>query len=178
MQQADYATKLPKELLLSIINDKNPNASLVDSMVSFGAPTVYAGGNGKNTQITGTALTGSGLVVDSTQDYFYNRLDIASIPGSLSKVFQKGDATKVADLLPEINTRYGINLQTGEYTNSDLPPFEGDIPNEEHDFDLVIDASALVYYGTLSLKVRTDEIALAVVTPNNVLDGFVWTPAV
>lgn len=177
MQQADYATKLPKELLLSIINDKNPNASIVDSMVNFGAPTVYAGGNGKNTQITGTAQAGSGLVAGSTQDYFYNRLDISLIPGALSKVFQKGDATKVADLLPEINTRYGINLQAGEYSNDDLPPFEGDIPNEEHDFTLTIDASALVYYGSVTLQVRTDEIALAVVTPNNVLDGFVWNPA-
>lgn len=171
----DY-TKLPKLILLDQINTDNPSHTLTDAQVTFGLPTVSTGGTpARDTEITVTAVAGSGYT--GSVILRYNRVDLSTVPGVLNKVFSLGDGTTVADLIPEINTRYGINLQAEDYVDAALPAFDG-TPNEQHDFSVVANADSLVWRGTLVLTVKSEDIPLSTALTTTTLNGLVYTSPV
>lgn len=56
------------------------------------------------------------------QDYFkYNRIDISTVPGSRTKVFNRGNAMKLSDLLPQINAAWSLNLTPADILDGLLP---------------------------------------------------------
>lgn len=160
-------TKSANEILIDLINTTNSTA-LVPASVTFGpvAPTVS--GN-KNTGVKITAVNGSGY--KGERDLTYDRVDIATVPGSRSTTFQKGDALKISDLIPEINTAYGLNLTADDYVDADLPVFAGTDPAEVHTVNLVAKAGSYIFTGTLELTVDGNDVDLATIITITELDG-------
>jgi hypothetical protein len=165
-------TKDPKQILLDLINDQN-SSSLQVAMLTFGLPTAATGSSpARDTDLILTAVQGSGYTGSVTVSY--NRVDMATIPGVRATVFQKGDATKISDLIPEINTAYQLALTTDDYVDGALPTFTG-TPNEQHDFNVVAGADSIPYRGTMILQVKADDIPLSSVITTTTLNGLTYT---
>jgi len=165
-------TKAPEQIIIDLVNDKNPSLGLTTSLVTFGAPAVYSGTEARNTKLTLSAASGSGYSGD--RDIFYNRVAITDVPGTRSLDYTVGNAVNVSDLIPEINARYGINLTAADYVDAVLPTFTDLQPNETKPFDLVIATGSLVFTGTLSLTLSRNDIPLTDAIPNNILDGLTY----
>lgn len=160
-------TKSDVQIIIDLLNAKVPNLSLTPELVTFGLPTVNST-NERNTKVTITAVPGSGY--KNFKDLEYNRVDYAVIPGARSIEFPKGDAVKVAELIPEINARFGLNISENDFVDADLPEFVG-LPNEKLDFVLTANADSLVYRGSVTLKIVAEDLDLAVLISDPVLDG-------
>jgi hypothetical protein len=168
-------TKAPKQIILDLINEKNPSLGLTEELVTFGAPAVYSGAENRNTKLTLAAVEPSSGYSGS-RDIFYNRVDISVVPGTRSKVFSLGNAVNISDLIPEINARYGINLTADDYTDAALPTFTDQVPGEEKDFTITITAGSLVWTNSVTLQLQRNDIPLEDAIAENILDGLVWTP--
>lgn len=166
---SDY-TKSSVQIVLDLINNDNGSA-LTAGTVNLSNPG--AGGSGKNSSVVVTPQVGSGYIDDQT--VFYNRVDIATVPGARSKVFQVGDATHVSDLIAEINTAYNINLGAADYVDALLPTFDGVTPHDTKTFDVVAAANSLVWTGTLTLTLNGNDVSLRDVITVTVLSGLVYT---
>lgn len=166
-------TKLPVEICLELIKQTNVTASaLTTAMLTYGLPTVDTGE--RNSIVTITAVPGSGY--KGSVDMHYNRVDIATVPGVRSKTFPVGDATKLSDLIPEINLAYAINLGPEDYDDVDFVAFPGIEPNETQDVPLSVNIDSLVFIGTLTIKVASEDIMLSSVIVNNVMNGLTYEP--
>jgi hypothetical protein len=165
-------TKLPQQIVIDLINNDNSTA-LTPDLLTFGLPTAATGDNPtRNTELSLTAKAGSGYKGSVTVKY--NRVDLSTVPGARSVVFPKGDATKIADLIPEINAAYQLNLQPEDFVDGDLPAFAGQ-PNEQHDFQLAAGADSLCFINSVTLTVHADDIDLASVITTQELNGLVYT---
>lgn len=164
-------TKEDKQIIIDLVNAKVPGLALTPELVTFGLPTVQAV-NGRNTKLTITAVPGSGY--KNFKDLEYNRVDLAVIPGARSKEFPAGDAELISELIPEINAAYGLNLSANDFVDGPLPVFVGE-PNEKKDFVLTANADSLVYRGTLTLTLVAEDLDLAVLISDPVLDGLEYT---
>lgn len=170
-------TKAPDQIVLDLINTDN-STSLTLGLVDFGLPTVTAGENpAKNTTLTVTAKAGSGYT--GSQVVEYNRVSLDTIPVIAAKpaTYQLGDATKIADLIEEINAMYGIKMVPADYVDGDLPTFEG-LPNEEHTVQLVAAADSLIYIGSLVLTLKAADIELSSVITVTALNGLTYVAPV
>jgi hypothetical protein len=167
-------TKGDTQIIVDLINERNAGLSLTPLLVTFGLPTLNAT-DARNTKVTVTAVPGSGY--KNFKSLLYNRVELAVIPGARSIEFPKGDALKIADLIPEINARYQLNLTTNDFVDGDLPNFTG-TPNEKLDFQLAANADSLVYIGSVTLKIIAEDLDLAVVIANPILDGLVYVQPV
>lgn len=165
-------TKDSQSIIVDLINDKNPGLGLTPALLTFGVPAAYSGAESRNTKLTVEAAAGSGYSGD--RDLFYNRLDLSVVVGSKSDVFSLGNAVNISDLIPEINTRYGINLTTDDYTDAALPTFTDEVPNENKPFTIVVKAGSLIWLNQLTLQLQRNDIPLSTAIADNVLDGLVW----
>ena len=177
---ANDLTKLPKEVVIDLINTDN-GTSLTSALVSLGVPIVATGG--LNTSVTVTAAPGSGY--KGSQTVTYNRLALqadiadkflaqtATPPRDL--IFQIGDAKKISDIIPELNTRLNINLTVDDFIDGDLPAFAGTV-NESHDVQVVAHQDSLCYTSSLTFTLKAEEIELSSVITTTALNGLVYTP--
>lgn len=163
-------TKSDVQIIVDLINERNPGLALATDLVTFGLPTLNAT-DSRNTKVTVTAVDGSGY--KNFKDLLYNRVDMSVIPGARSIEFPKGDAVRISNLIPEINAAFGLNLTTNDYVDADLPLFTGE-PNEKLDFQLAANADSLIYIGSMILKIIAEDLDLAVVIANPILDGLVY----
>jgi hypothetical protein len=168
-------TKAPAQILIDLINSAN-SASLVTALtpelVTFGAPVAQAGNANGDTNITMTAAAGSGYSGNVSLNY--NRVPMSSIPGAKSTVYTQGSATKISDLIPEINATYGINLTADDYEDAALPVF----PNQPHDslpFTITAKSTSLVWEGSLTLTLDNNDVPLTSVITTLNLPGLVYT---
>lgn len=159
-------TQTPKQILVSLINQDNGTA-LSEEMLVFGTPATHSGA--KNTSIVATAAPDMGYTGSVT--FNYNRLNIANIPGTRSKVFSQGTNVNISDLIPLINSRYQINLTANDFTQALLPTFTLQTPNQLLDFVLTIKSTSLIYYGSVTLQLRRADINLnTIITNTNLPD--------
>lgn len=164
-------TKTPAAILLDLINQSN-GTSIPAPALTFGLPTAATGGSPtRDTDITVTAVNGSGY--KGNRALHYNRVDLAVVPGSRGATIVKGDATKVSDLLADINALWGVNIGASDIVDADLPAFAG-TANETHDVQLVASADALVFRGSVTITVKGDDLDLATVLTVTDLDGLNW----
>lgn len=161
-------TKSDVQILIDLVNAKTPNLALTPELVTFGLPTLNSENN-RNTKVTITAVKGSGY--KNFKDLQYNRVDYAVIPGARSVEFPKGEALKLADMIPEINARYGINISANDFVDADLPVFADSVPNQKLDFVLTASAESLIYRGSVTFKLINEDLDLAVIISDPVLDG-------
>lgn len=168
-------TKSDVQILIDLLNAKVPNLALTPELVTFGLPSLNAL-NGRNTKVTITAVPGSGY--KNFRDLEYNRVDYAVIPGARSVEFPKGDSTLISELVAEINARFGLNISANDYVDGPLPEFVEGQPNQKIDFNFTAAADSLIYRGTMVLKVINEDIDLAVVITDPVLDGLEYVQPV
>lgn len=163
-------TKLPKQIIIDMVNAKSRFA-LTPELVTFGLPTAAAQGETKNTTLTLTAASGSGY--KNAKTIKYNRLSFADILATASTTFTKGDATKLSDLIPEINARYKLNIQAEDYEDVTLPEFTG-TPNEEHKVNLTALADSLIFIGVGEITIHGNDLDLNDTITDDEMDGLTY----
>ena len=162
-------TQLPPQILIQLINFDN-GTSLTPDAVTFGLPAVSGGV--RNTKLTVTAAPGS--FYTGSVDILYNRVDLATVPGVRSTVFTVATATKISDLIPQINAAYQLNLQPEDFIDGPLPAFTNNIPNEQKSFDLIAGPNSLIYVGRATLSISRGLIDLSTIITNLVLNGLTY----
>jgi hypothetical protein len=135
------------DILLDQLNYDN-NSGITPTLVVFQNPSANATGAQRNTTVQITSVEGSGFT--GSVDWQYNRVDISIVPGIRS--------TLISQLLPNINLAYGIQLTAADIVDGPIPTFIG-LPNEKHNFTLVIAANSLVYYNSVVLTAFIDGTA-------------------
>lgn len=168
-------TKPAKDVVLALINTAN-GKGLTFEEVQFGLPTVATTGT-KNTVLTLTAIQGEGYV--NSQTFNYNRLHLTTAiltPSGKDATFTLGTAKKISDMIPGLNALLGINLGVDDYVDGDLPTFVGGVANEEHDVQVVAKNDSLGYIGSLTFKLKADDIDLAQYLTVTDLDGLTYIP--
>lgn len=167
-----FVGKTPKQVILDLIKAKNPAASvLTEAALVFALPAASDGTEStpRNTQMEVSAAEGSGYAGEVLIKY--DRLLMEDVVNTQDRNFPIGSATKVADLIDAINTRYKINLGEGDYVDDDLPEFTGGVANETHDFTLTITADALLFQNTVTLTLVGEDVDLSTIITDPVLDG-------
>lgn len=187
MANLDY-TKSPDQILLDLINEDNPGHTLTLAQVSLGAVSIVVDGsetepsfNNRKSKLTVAATPGFGYA-DSVE-VKYNRLhyrdiiptddpDTVRYPAS-TDAFDLLDRTLLSHLLPDINTRYGLNLVPDDFWDTDLPTFEGLPPYDDKYVKLEAKPASKIYIGGVNLKVNPNPFDLANM-PVTVLEGLIY----
>jgi hypothetical protein len=111
-------TQPAASVLLAQINYDNatqitPDQYRIDEVAAL------SDGSGYNTIVFVSGTQGAQF---EGQEYFkYNRIDIATVPGARTKVFNRGAAVLLSDLLPQINAAWSLNLTKADIVNGVLP---------------------------------------------------------
>lgn len=165
-------TKSPEQIVLDLINHDNASILTLE-LVSLGLPNVTVdNANDRNTEIVVSSVEGGGYKGEVTVEY--NRLQIQDfVPimvegGALS--LPVGDALRFSDMIPEINLALGINLTEADYVDGDIGEWAG-TPNEVKEIVIPMSADSLVYIGSLTLSLEAEDIELASVITNMILNG-------
>lgn len=166
-------TKPALQILVDLINATN-GTSLTLTDIDFSACAATGGGN-RNTGVTITAKPNTGYT--GHRDLTYDRVDLASIPGSRSKVFQLGSAVSAKDLLPALNAAYGLNLTTDDIIDDPMPTFTGGDPAEQEPFTLRAKATSYIYRGSVVLTMDANDVDLQNLITTTELNGLFY-PAV
>jgi hypothetical protein len=116
-------------------------------------------------------IQATGAIEGEVDGYLYNRIDITrlALPDNAFDPFLKGTAVTSADLLTQINARWGTSLDVTDIQAYPLPVCEcacGPIG-----FVFQIAPSSLLYIGTMTLYL-VDDVAL----PSVILQPFLPNP--
>lgn len=150
----------PKEVILSILNQSSGTAVEV-SDVDFGVPQRATGGAPlRNTKLVISPKSNSGYYGNKV--IWYNRIHISEL-GTIT--VNKGTSTLYSQLIPAINTKYGIYLSVDDIVDGPLPVGQ----SGEIAVTLPINPSSLMFYS-----------GAKIITPgfNPGLVGNVLTPAI
>lgn len=151
-------SKLPEQILVDMINQDN-GLNLTPDILSFGLPTPSRTLDGRNTMVTVSAQPGTR--VSGEVALHYSRLPLDSTAVGKNHVFKADGALTVAQLIPAINERFGINLQSSEYQNAQLPAFDGIVGHEQMPFALNASLHSLVFIGSVTLVLSFLVVSLA-----------------
>lgn len=169
MANRDF-TKSDVQILIDQINEDNTSA-LTTALVSFGAVAIDGGGI-RNSNITATAAGGSGYT--GSVQFKYNRVDLASVPGSRSTTFQVGNSVNLSDLIDEVNVAYQLNLTAADFIDIPIPAFPGTQPHETQNINLAAKATSLIFRGTLVLTIDANDVPLSSVITTTTLNGLTY----
>jgi hypothetical protein len=169
---ANDLTKAPLQILIDQINADNAGVTLLSSEVTVAAPAVETGAT--NTSIVFSAIEPTSRFTGN-QTFFYNRLNLGTVLNAGNKDFEFETALDtLAELIAAINTRYGINLTTDDYT-SDNFPVVGAEPGETHAVNITAKAGSLIFIGAGSVNVVRTVVPLADALPVNTLNGLTYS---
>lgn len=167
----DY-TRSEIDVLIDLIRHDNENKILTSSQVTFGTPSTFTPvpGVDRNTLVIGTSVAGRGY--EGSQSFYYNRVKLIDFvdqtdPDQL--VYYIGTETTLADLLPTINERYGINLTIDKIINKPLPAYV----DYAAQVVLQVVPTSLVYINQLTLQLYPVKTPLSDELTVTNLDGFV-----
>lgn len=137
------------EILMEQINVEN-NTELLASDFVFSAPTaatlVYSD---VNTQVTITPKVTSGYFGSRT--IYYKRMDINQILSNDQVEILTTTETLLSHIVPQINTKYGINLTTADYIDAPLPSINPAEPDAPLSVIVAIKPTSYLFTGTSSL---------------------------
>ncbi len=187
MAQIDY-TQSPDEILLSLINNDNPGKNITLAQIALATPVVVTTGdetepsfNNRKTKLRASAVANSGY--SEYVDVNYNRLhfrdiltttEASSVKYPLTtEAIDLGENTSLAELIPEINTHYGLNLQPEDFWNTTLPTFEGLPPYADKFVKLEAKPDSKVYIGGVQIKINPNPFDLANM-PVTTLSGLIY----
>lgn len=165
-------TKPPEDVVIDLINFDNGTAFTKDTLLVVGAPVAIpkAPPTFRNTTITVRPTASTKKF--GTAQLWYNRIDLATVPGTRSVLFDVDKtATMLSDLVPLINERYHINLTPEDYINAPLPP----LTSAPSPVNIQAAPGSLVYIGVLNVNVEIGAnggIPIVTVAPNRFLSIF------
>lgn len=161
-------TKMPPEILVDLINLTNA-ISLRTPDITYSSVSKLAAGN-RNSGVTIFATPGS--IYSGSRDLTYNRVSFQQVVGTRSVAFDRGSATFVSHLLPQINLAYAINLQPEDYYNDPLPTPTGSDYASNATFKLRARPGSYVWIGEIELTLRGNQIPLRSLWGVNFISGF------
>lgn len=135
-------------LVFDLINSANPtlpNGPLSPSNTTLGTPTVT--GSTPNTSLGITAVNGEGYT--GTDEVLYNRIDIGAMFtswGVTATVSSGASYTNAVDLLPTLNSQYGLDLQASDIVDGAIGA--SSFPST---YTLAIATGSLTYIGELAV---------------------------
>lgn len=155
-------TKTPEQILMDKFNAINALNLSVDDWV-FGEPqssvTV-----GYNTEVT--------LSPKVTTQWFasfkmyYNRMNIASILDNDLVSVPRGAAVMLSDVITDLNTLYGLNIQSEDYFDSTLVPINPADPDAEVPVTFSCKPGSFLFFGTYQLVLNRVTPTVDPVTSN------------
>jgi hypothetical protein len=161
--------KLPKQIIVDLINYDNDTSLEVD-LLTFGKPVVTK--SRFNTSLVVTSVPDSHYIGSVTLKY--DRIDIGSIIGNNSVNIPVGAASRVSDLIPQINDHFGINLTPDDYIDNTLPVLSNNL-DEVKSFNITMHPNSLIYLKELNLYAVRSELLLSSVVTRRILNGFKYT---
>lgn len=150
----DY-TQPPEAILTDLINSTNGTA-LTPSLLAFGAPYLPEAEDDapRKTLLSVTAADGSPYT--GTVVLEYDRIPLTMLADGRGTVFFRGNATRVADLLPQINQRFGVQIGIADIIDLPLPPANED--GSATGFTLLASPTALVWQGSDTFMLQEGDV--------------------
>lgn len=165
-------SKTPSEIILDLINQVN-SSNLTDALVTLGIPTVTTtSGATWNTDLTVTSKTGSGYSGSVVVNY--NRLDVQGFLFGNALSIPLGDKLKLSDCIPEINAALHVNITADDYIDATITDTAGaweGTPNETKTIVMQMNPDSLVFIGTLTFTIHSNDIPLGSVITTPTLTG-------
>jgi len=168
------ANSAVQNLVDQIIADNN-GLALTPAKVTFGVPSVFAGANGRNTQVVITAVANAGFSGTKTVDY--TRLGVLTGTASAAAAAAAGvvvdPAATAAEVKAQLVALFGLVASDVEVSDLVLPADEA-TPGS---ITLAAVAGSLLYVGNDSvvLTLADTDVPLETAVANDQLTGF--TPA-
>lgn len=134
------------EILMDKINAENLLSLSVDDFL-FSAPVpATLTFSTVNTKVTLTPKVSSGFY--NSRDIYYERLDLAQILHNQTVEIIVTTETLLSQLIPQINTLFGINLTSDDYNDTAIPAV---VPGVEHSVVVQAKATSYLFIGTVNL---------------------------
>lgn len=99
-----------------------------------------------NTKVVITPKATSGFY--NKRDIFYKRMDIAQIINNRDVIITVTTETMLSELIPQINSGYGINLTADDYADTAIPAA---VPGEQHSVIINITTGSYLFVGIVEL---------------------------
>lgn len=164
--------KTPVEIVFDLINEQN-NTHLDPSLVELGLPTVTtASGATYNTDVTVTAIEGSGY--SGSVVLGYNRLDVQGFLFGEALTLAVGNAENFSDLMAEINLKLRTNITPADYIDGSILTNAGEwegLPNETKQITIQMNPDSLVFINSLTLTLHAEDIPLDSILLTISMDG-------
>lgn len=157
-------TKTPEEIIMEQINVEN-NTELLASDFLFSEPEVANLIHSEaNTKIK--LIPKATSFYYGTKDIYYKRMDISQIINNPNVDVIVTTETLLSDLIPTINSLFGINLTQDDYVEATLPVLDPANPDDPLIVAISIKPTSYLFYGTgnlvLGAKTRyTDEVGVS-----------------
>lgn len=134
------------EILMDKINAENLSELDVGDFL-FSAPTAATlTFSDINTKVVLTPKVSSGYF--NSRDIFYKRIDIAQILDNRNVEILVTTETLLSELIPQINTLFGINLTADDYVDTAIPAL---VDGVEHSVVVQIKPTSYLFVGTTNL---------------------------
>lgn len=174
----DY-TRNEIDVLIDLIRDDNNRRTLTTGQATFGRPNVFTPvpNVDRNTVVIATAIADRGY--SGSQKFYYNRQPLQKfVPGDDPDVltFPQGTATKLSQLLPELNRRLNIKLTPEKIVEQTLPVFTNDDHHDTAEVVLSMQSDSLVYINQLTLVIKRPTQLLINAIPDPDMDGLYYAP--
>lgn len=85
---------------------------------------------------------------------YYNRMDVARILNNPLVSITRGTATKLSELIDQINLEYNVNFRAADYEEAILPPVDPSDPNAIVKVPFVAKAASFLFKGSYELELN------------------------
>lgn len=135
------------DILLQQVNIENNTELLADDFLFSPPRTAELLFSDINTAVTITPKVTSGYY--GSKDVYYKRLNVTDIITNKNIYIARGTAVKLSGLIPQINTKYGINLTINDYLDVDLPAIDPLDPDAVFSVVLKTTDTSYLFIGTV-----------------------------
>lgn len=144
-------TKTPLEIIMEQINVEN-NTELLASDFTFSDPEVVTlVFSEANTKVKITPKVTS--VYYGSRDIYYKRMDISQILNNELVEIIPASETLLSQLIPQINSAFGINLTADDYNDTTLPVVNPADPDAVLSVAINIKPTSYLFFGTGNLVI-------------------------
>ena len=140
-------TKAPEQILMDKFNAVNAMNLSIDDWI-FGEPESSTI-NGYNTVVTLSPKVTSQWFASFKM--YYNRMSIETILDNDLVSVPRGSATQLSDVITDLNTLYGLNIQPEDYFDTPLSVIDPDDPDAEVPVTFSCKPGSFLFYGSYQL---------------------------
>jgi uncharacterized protein (DUF1330 family) len=139
------------DILIQQVNIENNTELFADDFLFSPPRTAELLFSDINTAVTITPKVTSGYY--GSKDIYYKRLNVTEIITNSNILITRGTATKLSELIPQVNSKYGINITDIDYLDVDLPAVDPLDPDAEFSVVLKILDTSYLFYGIVNVIV-------------------------